>query len=98
MGQQAHKQTFQQGGANLEKIKIFRPKLGGVNSLSGEKLHDFEIICLARGVRLHLPHLLCIWAWTGAAYILKVGFAQDQNFHTAKLSFMILLFLARLSL
>ena len=25
-----------------------------VNSVSGEKLHDFEIICPARGVRSHL--------------------------------------------
>ena len=25
----------------------------GVNSVSGEKLHDFEIICPARGVQTH---------------------------------------------
>ena len=32
---------------------ILRPKLGGVNSVSGEILHDFEIICPARGVKTH---------------------------------------------
>ena len=37
------------GGATFKKIPIFRLILGGVNSVSGEKLHDFEIIYSARG-------------------------------------------------
>ena len=33
----------------------FEAKIRSVNSVSGEKLHDFEIICPARGVHLHPP-------------------------------------------
>ena len=43
--------VFTKRGANLKKILIFRLKLGVVNSVSGEKLHDFQIICPARGVQ-----------------------------------------------
>ena len=52
---QARTQTFEKvgenfryftRGANLKKIPMLEPKLG-VNSVSGEKLHDFEIICLS---------------------------------------------------
>ena len=41
----ANLRVFTKGGANHKKILILRPKLEGVNSVSGEKLHDFEIIC-----------------------------------------------------
>ena len=40
---------FYKVGANLRKILIFETKIRGVNSVPGEKLHDFEIICPARG-------------------------------------------------
>ena len=48
------------GGANPEKIQILRSKLvgcggGGVNSVSGEKLHDFGIICSAKRVQSPQP-------------------------------------------
>ena len=36
---------FYKGGANSD----FEAKIKGVNSVSGEKLHDFEIICPASG-------------------------------------------------
>ena len=51
---------FTKGGVNLKKILILRPKVGGVNSVSGEKLHDFEIICPAKGVRLQPPQPPCL--------------------------------------
>ena len=53
-------QTFEKGvqisgisvgrgvGVNL-KQNGFKAKIMGVNSVSGEKLHDFEIICQASG-------------------------------------------------
>ena len=41
---------------------ILRPKLRGVNSVSGLKLHDFEIICPAGEVHLH-PATPCVWAY-----------------------------------
>ena len=63
--QQARTQTFEErganlrvftkGGASLKKILILRPKLGGVNSVSGEILHDFEIICPAGGGGIFTP-------------------------------------------
>ena len=40
--------VFTRGGANLKKILILRPRLGA-QTVSGEKLHRFEIICLDRG-------------------------------------------------
>ena len=52
-------QTFEKGGANLRvlqrwgvlilrsKLGDFEAKISGVNSGSGENLHDFEIICPA---------------------------------------------------
>ena len=40
---------FYKGGADFEA------KIRGVNSVSGENLHDFEIISTARGVRTHHP-------------------------------------------
>ena len=33
----------------------FEAKIRGVNSVSGENLHDFEIISTARGVQTHPP-------------------------------------------
>ena len=42
---------FYTGVANRKTILNLRPKLWGVNSVSVEKLHDFEIIYPARGVR-----------------------------------------------
>ena len=47
---QTHTQTFEKGrfkefykgGANLKKFLILKQKIRGVNSVSGEKLHDFE--------------------------------------------------------
>ena len=42
------------GGANLRVLQRgadFEAKIRGVNSVSGENLHDFEIISRARGVR-----------------------------------------------
>ena len=46
---------FYKGGANLKKILILRPIVGGVNSVSGEKLHDLEIICPAPPPNIHTP-------------------------------------------
>ena len=56
---QAHMQNFEKRGANfrnftkwgadLKKIPFLRPKIRSENTVSGEKLHDFEIICPARG-------------------------------------------------
>ena len=61
----ARTQTFEKGDANLrvltKGVRIlkkfwFEAKIRGVNSVSGEKLHDFEIICPARGcVRTPAP-------------------------------------------
>ena len=56
---QARVQTFEKGGTNLRhftkgvRILInsdFEAKIMGVNSVSGDKLHDFEIICPAMSV------------------------------------------------
>ena len=49
-------QTFEKGGANLRVLQgggdaDFEAKIRGVNSVSGENLHDFEIICPAREKR-----------------------------------------------
>ena len=51
-GCQACTQAYEKAGANLRNLTkrgkrlILRPKLGMlINSVSGEKLHDFEIIC-----------------------------------------------------
>ena len=38
-----------EGSANLEKILIWEPKLGGVTSVSSEKVHEFEIIIKKKG-------------------------------------------------
>ena len=68
---QARTQNFEKGGANfrnftkgggvnLKKIPVSRLKIRGVNTVSGEKLHDFEIICPARVVQSYPPHSLCI--------------------------------------
>ena len=41
----------------LRKSQFLYAKIRGVNSVSGEKLHDFEIICSASGVQSHpSPH------------------------------------------
>ena len=42
----ANLRVFTRGGENSD----FEAEIRGVNSVSGEKLHDFEIICSARGV------------------------------------------------
>ena len=56
-------QTLEKGGANFrfltQGVRIL--KNGGINSVSVEKLHGFEIICPARSVRS--PHPLCVCAW-----------------------------------
>ena len=49
-------------GVNPRKILIFRQKLGGVNSASGEKLHAFKIICPARWGAIATPQPLCVRA------------------------------------
>ena len=65
---------FSKGDVNLKKILILEAKIRDVNSVSGEKLHDFEIICLVSGVGSHTAHMtLCcdldqiafaiIWNW-----------------------------------
>ena len=36
------KEIYKWGSANRKKILILRPKWRGLNSVSGEKLHDFE--------------------------------------------------------
>ena len=59
-------QTFEKGDANFRYFSqfgegcesenlYFESKMRGVNCklVSGLKLHDFEIICPARGMRLH---------------------------------------------
>ena len=55
------------GGANLRVLQRgadFEAKIRGVNSVSGENLHDFEIISRTRGVRTHPtpPPILCVRA------------------------------------
>ena len=41
-------------GVQIVKVN---PKLGGINSVSAEKVHDFEIICPAMGcIRAHPLH------------------------------------------
>ena len=47
----ANLRVFTKCGANLKKILGIR----GVNSVSGKKLHDFEIICPAGRVRSQPP-------------------------------------------
>ena len=50
------------GGGGLRKAKEnsnFEAKISYVNTVSGEKLHDFKIIIPARGVR---SHPLCVRA------------------------------------
>ena len=42
---------FYKRGVNLKKVLIFKAKMKGVKSVSGETLHGFEIICPARRVR-----------------------------------------------
>ena len=42
---------FYKGGCESSENSDFETKISGVNSVSSEKLHDFEIICTARGVR-----------------------------------------------
>ena len=62
---QAHTQTFKKGCEfqlcrKSYENSHFEAKIRGVNSVSGEKQHDFEIICPAIGVRLHPLHPLCV--------------------------------------
>ena len=48
----ANLRAFTKGDANLPETSEnsdFEAKIRGVNSVSGEKLHDFKIICPARG-------------------------------------------------
>ena len=51
-------QTFEMGAANfsyaecLENIGLV-PKLGALSEFEVKKLHDFEVICPKRGLRLH---------------------------------------------
>ena len=48
---------FCKGGCESLENSDFEAKVRGVNSVSDEKLHDFEIICLARGC-MFPPHPL----------------------------------------
>ena len=50
-------QTFEKGGCESKENSDFEAKIRGLNSVSGEKLHDFEIICPVRAVQTH-PHAL----------------------------------------
>ena len=67
VSEQARTQTFENGGCEFKGfykgggVRIlrnsdFETKNRGVNSVSCEKLHDLEIICPARGVRMHHRH------------------------------------------
>ena len=58
----ANFRNFTKRGANLKKKSNFEAKIRVVNTVSGEKLYDFEIICLAMGLRSHPHHPLCIRA------------------------------------
>ena len=50
--------------AQLDIVSVqCEAKIRGVNSVSGEKLHDFTIICPARGVRSHPSAPLHPLAW-----------------------------------
>ena len=49
---------FRKGGCELKgfyKGRATLQKVRGANSVSGEKLHDFEMICPATGVRSPPP-------------------------------------------
>ena len=52
-------QFFEKGCANFKGFTkggaVFKAKIRGVNSVSGENLHDFEIICPASGVHPGTP-------------------------------------------
>ena len=55
---------FHKAGCKSSENSGFGAKIRGVNSVSGEKLHDFEIICPTRGVHLHPSLHPCVWAWS----------------------------------
>ena len=56
---------FYKGKCESWENSDFETKIRGVNSVSGETMHDFEIICPARGMHLHPPHTHthCVRAW-----------------------------------
>ena len=54
----ANFRNFTKRAANLKKNSNFEAKIRVVNTVSGEKLHDFEIICPARGLRSYPHHPL----------------------------------------
>ena len=58
-------QSFEKEAANFRHYKEGMPNanIRCVNSVSGEKLYDFEIICPASSMRLHYRHPLCVQAW-----------------------------------
>ena len=60
--------AFTKGGGESSENFDFEAKIRGLNSVSGEKLHDFEITCPAREMSLHPQHPRCVWA-CGHAHI-----------------------------
>ena len=66
----ANFRNFTKRGANFKKIPISGPKLELLTQFLVKKLHDFEIICPARGLRSHPHYPLCIRAWN---YVLEVN-------------------------
>ena len=48
-------QTFEKGGGNLKKKSDFEAKIRGENSVSGGKLHDFELIRPTHPLQPPLP-------------------------------------------
>ena len=50
MGGGVNLRVFTKVGANLKKNSDFEAKIRGVHSVSGNKLHDFEIICPANSM------------------------------------------------
>ena len=75
--------VFTKGGASLNKILILKPKLGVrcVNSVSGEKMHDFEIICPARGVRTRPKNKIVCLLKRFSSSLEELYLAQQQGWN-----------------
>ena len=68
---------FAQWDANSQKILA---KRRGLNLVSGVKLHDFEIICPAMGVRSHPSRPTCVRAWV-ARKLNNIAAIMHKYFH-----------------
>ena len=62
-------QVFFKGVTDVKKNPDFEANFRGINSVFGENLHDFEIICPIRGVRSH-PHAPSAYGRTNRPWLL----------------------------